>query len=235
MAHQPVALLFMPPWEPIRLRPDKAVVIGRSPACDLPVPSGRVSRRHAWVHPEGTKFAVADLGSTNGTFVNENRVHGDRILKPGDQIRVGDHVITFCLMEPAAGAITVDEKAGDGTMVFSGNPLEAAHQQQTDALQGDLTQIPAFALLQMLDIGQKSGVLEVTAPAGRARLWLRLGRPIHAESGAKKGFDAAIEIARFSLGRFFFEPGGTAPEASISTGMSELLLESSRQMDESRR
>lgn len=224
----------MPPWEPIRLRPDKAVVIGRSPACDLPVPSARVSRRHAWVHPEGTKFSVADLGSTNGTFVNENRVHGDRILKPGDKIRVGDHVITFCLMEPAAGAITVDEKGGEGTMIFSGNPIETL-PQQTDALQGDLTQIPAFALLQMLDIGQKTGVLDVTSPTGRARLWLRMGRPIHAECGEKRGFDAAIEIARFAVGRFFFEPGGTLPETTISTGMSELLLESSRQMDESRR
>lgn len=226
-----VALLFMPPWEPIRLRTDKAVVIGRSPSCDLPVPSARVSRRHAWVHREGSGYSVSDLGSTNGTYVNDQRVLGSRVLKPGDKIRVGDHVITFCLMEPTAGSITVGEDGGDGTVVFHGNPLH----NSPDALQGDLTQIPAFALLQMLEIGQKSGVLDVTAPEGRARLWLRAGRPIHAEIGDGRGLDAGMRIARLPAGRFFFEPGGTTPEDTIGVSMQELLLEASRQLDEAER
>lgn len=234
MASEPVALLFMPPWEPIRLRADKAVVIGRSPSCDLPVPSPRVSRRHAWVHRDGAHFAVSDLGSTNGTFVNEQRVNGARILKAGDRIRIGDHVVTFCMMEPTAGAITVDEHAGEGTMIFASNPLEA-QSQAPDALQGDLTQIPTYALLQMLEIGGKSGVLDVTSPNGRARLFLNAGRPVHAEFGEKRGFDAASAITRLTAGRFFFEPGGTAPEPTISTSMPELLLEVSRQADEARR
>lgn len=233
MASEPVALLFMPPWEPIRLKADRAVVIGRSPSCDLPVASSRVSRRHAWVHREGTKYAVSDLGSTNGTFVNDQPVNGARVLKAGDRIRVGDHIITFCMMEPTAGAITVDESAGQGTEVFSRTGPVLGHPQ--DALQGDLTQIPTFALLQMLEIGQKSGVLDVTAPEGRSRVWLRAGRPVHAESGEKRGFDAAIAIARLATGRFFFEPGGTTGEATITTSMAELLLESSRQMDEAAR
>jgi len=230
MGNAPVALLFMPPWEPIRLRPDKAVVIGRSPSCDLPVPSTRVSRRHAWVHPEGARYAVADLGSTNGTWVNQQRVNGDRILKPGDQIKVGDHLITFCVMEPAAAAITVDERAGDGTSTIHGGGTSP-----TDALQGDLTQIPAFALLQMLEIGQKSGVLDVQASGGRFRIWLVAGRPVHAESGGKSGFDAAAEIARMASGRFHFDPGAAPVEQTVFASMPELLLESSRRLDESRR
>lgn len=234
MASEPVALLFMPPWEPIRLRQDKAVVIGRSPSCDLPVPSPRVSRRHAWVHREGTGYAVSDLGSTNGTYVNEQRVLGDRVLKAGDRIRVGDHVITFCVMEPTAGSITVDDHHGAGTLVFSGNPLAAA-SQAPDALQGDLTQIPTYALLQMLEIGQKTGVLDLQSPWGRARLWMRGGRPVHAECGDARGYEAAVQIARLQSGRFFFEPGGTTPEPTVSVQMAELLLEASRQSDEARR
>jgi hypothetical protein len=234
MASDPVALLFMPPWEPIRLRADKAVVVGRSPACDLPVPSPRVSRRHAWVHREGSGYAVSDLGSTNGTYVNEQRVVGDRVLKPGDRIRVGDHVITYCVMEPTAGTITVDEHASVGTLIFAGNPLAAA-SQAPDALQGDLTQIPTYALLQMLEIGQKTGVLDLQSPWGRARLWMRGGRPVHAECGERRGFDAAVRIARLMDGRFFFEPGGAMPEPTIQTQMAELLLEASRQADEALR
>lgn len=228
MASEPVALLFMPPWEPIRLRPDKAVVIGRSPSCDLPVPSSRVSRRHAWVHREGSGFAVSDLGSTNGTFVNEQRVHGSRNLKPGDKISVGDHVITYCVMEPTAGSITVGGDA-DGTLVFSGNPLAS------EALQGDLMQIPVFALLQMLELGKKSGLLDIGTLPHRARLWLADGRPVHAEVGELSGFDAALRIARFESGRFTFEPGGAAPRTTITHSVAEMLLESSRRHDEATR
>lgn len=232
MAVDSVALLFMPPWEPIRLRPDRAVVIGRSPSCDLPVPSSRVSRRHAWVHREGTAYAVSDLGSTNGTYVNEQRVLGDRVLKPGDRIRVGDHVITFCMMEPTAGCSTADEGSADGTVIYSGNPLD---EKSSDALQGDLTQIPCYALLQMLEVGQKTGILDVQTPMGRARLWLRAGRPVHSECGETKGFEAASYISRLAAGRFTFEPGGSTPQPTIQTSMPELLLESSRQADEAMR
>ncbi len=171
---------------------------------------------------------VEDLSSTNGTFVNDQRVHGSRQLKPGDRISVGDHVITFCVMEPSAGSITVGGDA-DGTLVFSGNPLAA------EALQGDLTQIPTFALLQMLELGKKTGVLDIGAARQRARLWLGEGRPVHAEVGEMTGLDAALHIARLEAGRFTFEPGGTSPQTSITHSVAELLLESSRRHDEATR
>ncbi len=230
MPSEPVALLFMPPWEPIRLRPDKTVVIGRSPSCDLPVPSSRVSRRHAWVHRDGSRYAVSDLGSTNGTYVNQQLVIGARVLAPGDKIGVGDHVVTFCVMEPSAGSATVSDET-DSTLVFSGNPL----QPSIDALQGELTQIPTYALLQMLEIGQKTGVLDIAGSPHRARLWLANGRPVHAEVGDRRGFDAALDIARMQKGRFTFEPAGSCPATTIQQSMPELLLEASRQLDESRR
>jgi hypothetical protein len=182
------------------------------------------------VHPEGTKYAVADLGSTNGTFVNEQRVNGDRILSAGDQIRVGEHLITFCIMEPGASQLTADEPSGESTITIGSAPASP-----NDALQGDLSQIPAFALLQMLDIGQKTGVLVVRSPLGRGRIWLVSGRPVHAESGEKTGLDAAAEIARMAAGRFQFEPGGYAVDHTIAVSMPELLLESSRRLDEAYR
>lgn len=225
MNPESVSLLFLPPWEPVLLRPDRAVVIGRSPSCDLPVASQRVSRRHAWVHREGLRFAVSDLGSRNGTFVNDVRVVGSRVLQPGDRIGVGDKVITYCVMDAMPSCTTVQD---DGRGSDPGKP-------SIDALQGDLTQIPMFALLQMLDMGGKTGVLDLNSPVGHSRLWLSRGRPIHAESGNSRGLDAALGIARLPAGRFTFEPRGTVPEATVSVSMSELLLEASRHLDEAAR
>lgn len=225
MGADSVSLLFLPPWEPVRLRPDRAVVIGRSPSCDLPVASSRVSRRHAWVHREGNRFAISDLGSRNGTFVNDARVVGSRVLQPGDRIAVGDQVITFCVMDSVPSSTTAQD---DGR---SSN----AEGSSTEALEGDLTQIPMFALLQMLDFGGKSGVLDVVSVAGRCRLWLASGRPIHAESAAASGLEAAFAIARLGAGRFTFEPRGTVPEGTIAMSMPELLLEASRHLDEAAR
>lgn len=65
-------------------------VIGRQRDLSFPIPSGSVSRRHAEILLEGSCLQIHDLGSTNGTFVNGERVESTpRNLDPGDVIRVG--------------------------------------------------------------------------------------------------------------------------------------------------
>jgi adenylate cyclase len=66
----------------------RALVVGRSIACDLPVRDPSVSRQHAEVElgPEGLQ--VTDLGSTNGVFVNGERVTR-ALVHPGDQVAFG--------------------------------------------------------------------------------------------------------------------------------------------------
>jgi eukaryotic-like serine/threonine-protein kinase len=59
---------------------------------------GKVSRRHAFIHKEGSQYLVEDFGSTNGTFVNnEDRLPPKerRPINPGDQLRFGDIVMKF--------------------------------------------------------------------------------------------------------------------------------------------
>ncbi len=70
------------------------VVIGREGNCDLRIPNRTVSRRHARIYPEGNGHAVADLGSMNGTFVNDVRISSHR-LKDGDNVMLGDVVLRF--------------------------------------------------------------------------------------------------------------------------------------------
>lgn len=64
-------------------------VIGRQDDCHLRPKSDAISRRHAELVFGETQVIVRDLGSKNGTFVNGDRITGDRVLKLGDHLKVG--------------------------------------------------------------------------------------------------------------------------------------------------
>lgn len=74
--------------------PVKPVTIGRSSQADLQIADERISRIHCGIRPEGDTFVVKDLGSTNGTWVNDERIQETR-LRFGDTIRVGHSLLLF--------------------------------------------------------------------------------------------------------------------------------------------
>lgn len=70
------------------------VSIGRDAGCVIVIDDDSfVSQRHARIHLVDGKPMVEDLGSTNGSFHNGNRLHGARLLHPGDRIQVGYTVL----------------------------------------------------------------------------------------------------------------------------------------------
>jgi NADPH-dependent 2,4-dienoyl-CoA reductase/sulfur reductase-like enzyme/pSer/pThr/pTyr-binding forkhead associated (FHA) protein len=75
--------------------------IGRRPEMDLVLADTMVSGAHAEVRLIGEVYAVADAGSRNGTFVNEQQVTAPTTLADGDTIRVGSTKIAFALPQPA--------------------------------------------------------------------------------------------------------------------------------------
>ncbi|HVZ45992.1 MAG TPA: SpoIIE family protein phosphatase [Ramlibacter sp.] len=70
-------------------------VIGRRSDCDLPIADTQVSARHCELSltPLGPQLVVRDLGSTNGTFVEGERVNGAASLPPGGMMRLGGETI----------------------------------------------------------------------------------------------------------------------------------------------
>jgi DNA-binding winged helix-turn-helix (wHTH) protein len=72
-------------------------LIGRNPECGIWVDAAGVSRRHARVHLDADTdvAAIEDLGSTNGTFVNETRVESAVPLRDGDLVHLGPVPLTF--------------------------------------------------------------------------------------------------------------------------------------------
>ena len=73
---------------------DKPVTIGRLADCDVVLGDPNVSRHHAEVRASGDGYVVADLGSTNGTRVNDARV-AEQQLRDGDEVRFGNTVMHF--------------------------------------------------------------------------------------------------------------------------------------------
>jgi DNA-binding winged helix-turn-helix (wHTH) protein len=71
------------------------VVIGRAHDAGIRIDSGGVSRHHARILIASHEARVEDLNSKNGTFVNGERVAGMRLLKDGDEIRVGPVAMAF--------------------------------------------------------------------------------------------------------------------------------------------
>tara|TARA_B100000315_G_scaffold167788_1_gene156280 strand:+ start:8873 stop:9568 length:696 start_codon:yes stop_codon:yes gene_type:complete len=98
------------------------VKIGREEDNDIVIDNAAVSRHHAKIKRAGGGYTVEDLNSTNGTFVNENRITQQEKLQDGDVVIVGKHTI---ILEPE---LKVEAQAGadfGGTMI-----LDTKQQQE---------------------------------------------------------------------------------------------------------
>jgi pSer/pThr/pTyr-binding forkhead associated (FHA) protein/subtilisin family serine protease len=85
-------------WLEVRGRhyavPPTGISVGRSKGSDINIGDELASRRHAHVDRRGTEFIITDLGSTNGTFVNDRPVR-EQLLRDGDEIRIGNTLVRF--------------------------------------------------------------------------------------------------------------------------------------------
>lgn len=108
-------------------------IIGRGSNCGLQLDFKHISREHAKLELRGRQLVIVDLNSTNGTFVNDERITEPTALRPGDRVHFADHPFTL-LRQPAAGNDTAktrsakthnQETVAGFTAPASGFPVQA--------------------------------------------------------------------------------------------------------------
>ncbi|MBI3158611.1 MAG: FHA domain-containing protein [Chloroflexi bacterium] len=151
------------------------IYVGRDISCDIAINDSEISRKHAHLVRVAEGYAIEDLGSTNGTFINEVRIAGQAMLNPGQLIRMGDNVVLAYEMvgyDPqatlASGAERISAEQGAVPMQ---PPVQPAQQQ---------AYVPAppppagYYAGQIPDSPPHTGTL--TPPGSRSSLrWLAIG------------------------------------------------------------
>lgn len=220
---KPSHLLLRVGADPIRLVEGSNLVFGRSESCDLPIPSPRVSRKHAQLTWRQGKPILKDLGSQNGTLVNNKRIY-ERRLEDGDEILLGPFHITYSIAQPGADLDNVQDFIADSELKTQFTVV--------DAMSGRLDEITMFEVLQTLDFTKKSGTLEVQRPAGVSGvIGIDAGRVVFATLGELKGEDALYSLLTWDSGTFGLKPD-LIQSSSLSLPIMSVLLEAGRRMDE---
>lgn len=117
--------------------------IGRDQACFIRLQDTEISRRHAEVYKSPDGFRFRDLGSANGCFVNCKSVR-DVLLKPGDQIQVGQTVLLFA---PLAGEMGTESADPFLDSLKIKPPKEPENFERSFALLGTVPESEGSALL----------------------------------------------------------------------------------------
>src|SRR3954466_5256469 len=163
--------------------------IGRE-GCDVNLMDPEVSRRHAAIRDQGGSLAIEDLGSTNGTFVNDKRISEVTVLNDGDIVRLGNTVWAIKSTAPA-GATSVGQV----------QPAAAAPQvTAARAVPSDI-QTPAPQPTTAQQVPAAAPVAAAPAAPAAAQPPAQPAAPTAAQVGRRGDVDAPPEVVPSAIRR----------------------------------
>jgi pSer/pThr/pTyr-binding forkhead associated (FHA) protein len=135
------------------------ISIGRSPSCEIVLENDQLtSRRHALLRYDGAHYTIVDLGSSNGTFVNDTEIRDATPLSHGDRVIVGEHELLFSTSVAGAAPIAGVDLNGappSSPLASTGEqPAVRAEADQQEASQ----EIPAAEVSDVSDVGGAGAV-----------------------------------------------------------------------------
>jgi hypothetical protein len=187
-----------------------------------------VSRNHAKLFVSGDEVVIQDLGSTNGTFVNGDRVNRSA-LKDGDRVLIGTSILKVVrLPTPVLPAQRRGEPAQAPEVVSTLRPR---------VLKGDIREHGLSSLLQLLVTSKHSGVLVIQG-ARTAHLFFREGQLLRVDlDGLMEitGKKALCRIFTWTNGPFLVKPLPEDVEREFEEATDALLAEAAQQAEEVQR
>lgn len=106
--------------------PERGLVIGRNVESGLSLRDRSISRRHARIHRGRDRDEVEDLGSTNGTYVNDRKVARATALGEGDRLRFGDFEVVYFRNPPSSEELAAAAGPRDRQSVVDAPPVSAS-------------------------------------------------------------------------------------------------------------
>jgi pSer/pThr/pTyr-binding forkhead associated (FHA) protein len=209
---------------------EKPIVVGRSSDLDMVLVEDMVSRKHAKIAMQQDQIWIEDLGSTNGTFVNGEKIKKAR-LKEGDRVLIGTSILKLIAADsPPESTSTTDAK----------RELESVAQQrrtsQARTMSGAIEEVPLPDLLQLFATSKKSGVLVIRTEDDVGRIYLRKGNIYHAVINDLDEVPATKSLYRmltWQRGLFDLEPPDERQLPNeVDLSVQEMLMDGLRQLDE---
>jgi pSer/pThr/pTyr-binding forkhead associated (FHA) protein len=218
------------------LKAERQIVIGRSSELDMVLVEDMVSRKHAKITTSAGKITIEDLGSTNGTFVNGEKIKQAR-LKEGDRILIGTSILK--VVHVGEDSQNLDERVVRQRLEEAA-AAQAAKQAKGSSMTGKIEEVPLPDLLQLFQTSKKNGILVVTGDH-EGKIYLRQGRVYYAviddnhQLGPNKSFN---RIITWEKGNFELQPTPAEPPefmVEMEGSTEALLMEGLRMLDEHRR
>lgn len=104
------------------------IILGRAPSCDIAIGHKSISRRHMRIAVEGDHFIAEDLGSQNGSRINNKRINGPTPFRIGDKIQMSEFTIEVGYLEaPETNAGSPQQKASKTMMIDRSELAKAAY------------------------------------------------------------------------------------------------------------
>jgi hypothetical protein len=211
------------------LPPDSEIIVGRASELDMVLVEDMVSRRHAKILVAGDEVTIEDLGSTNGTFVNGERVKR-MTLSDGDRVLIGTSIIKLVTVDAATQKVAPQPQP---------RLEEVAAGRRTNharSMSGAIEEVPLPDLLQLFGSSRKTGLLVVKTDGDVGKIYLEQGMVAFAtinDSPTVPPKKAAHRVVAWQRGLFYMEPMDRidVPE-NLSLPAEAALMEAMRIFDE---
>ncbi len=209
---------------------DKPIIVGRSSDLDMVLVEDMVSRKHARITMQTDQIWIEDLGSTNGTFVNGEKIKRAR-LKEGDRVLIGTSILKVIAGEGGRADST------DAAKRDLENVAAARRTTNTRTMSGSIEEVPLPDLLQLFATSKKSGVLVIrTESDDVGKIFMRKGVIYYASINDLDDVPPMKSIFRmltWQKGLFDLDPPDEREFPNeINLSVQEVLMEGLRQLDE---